>query len=210
MRRVEAILATAIALGSSGCVLKRKPQTVAAAPAPPKPVSLPTPEPPRTDLSVPQTNVELPPPQPVNPDAIASAEPSEKTNTISAPRTDKPSRTRATQASNAAAQHTEPVGPVVPPAPPTESVERPPIQEILPPAELHRLQMEAVKNRQEIQKKLQQLGRRPLSPEQIDMRDKARSFVTQSDEAQKAGDMRKAAEFAAKGLVLARALVEGR
>ena len=211
MRRVQAILATAIAFSLSSCVLSKKPQTVAAAPAPPKPVSLPAPEPPRTGLSDTQTQVELPPPQPLNLEAIASNEP-EKTPAVSAPRNDRPSRGRGGQSTTSAAQSGL-VGPPVPiaaTAPAATESERPPIQEILSPGELRRFQDDAVRNRQEIRQKLQQLGRRRLSTKEQEMKDQAQSFSRQSDDAQKSGDMRKAFELSARGVVLAKALVEGK
>jgi hypothetical protein len=92
---------------------------------------------------------------------------------------------------------------------PTEP-ERPPIQEIVPPAELNRLQAEAVKSKQEISQRLEQIRRRRLNRQDQDTRERVQSFVRQSDEAQRKGDMRLAYELASRGLVLAKTLVDGR
>src|SRR5215813_444319 len=73
MRRVEALLAVAAALALAGCALRAKP-TVTAAASPPKPVIPAAPPPAPAPLSIPQTNVQLPPPQPVNPDALVTEE----------------------------------------------------------------------------------------------------------------------------------------
>src|SRR5690349_950623 len=74
MRRAEVLLMIAIAASSAGCSF-RKPQTAKAAPAPPRPVAPATPAPPPEPLSIPQTNVYLPAPQPVTPEALATTIP---------------------------------------------------------------------------------------------------------------------------------------
>lgn len=212
MRRVEAILAVALALSLSGCVLRGKPQTAGVAPAPPRPVSIPTPAPPPEALSVPQTQVELPPPQPLSVDAIASTQPLETAPITPIPRNNKPQRPGSGRP--AAAQRTETVAPPATSAPPAQvqptEPERPPIQEIVPPAELNRLQAEAVKSKQEISQRLEQIRRRRLNRQDQDTRERVQSFVRQSDEAQRKGDMRLAYELASRGLVLAKTLVDGR
>jgi hypothetical protein len=88
--------------------------------------------------------------------------------------------------------------------------ERPPIQPIVPAAELQRLQGEAEKIKKEIRQTLQSLGRRRLSAKEQDMKTQALSLVKQSDDAQTQGDMRTAYECARRGLVYAKALVESR
>ena len=95
------------------------------------------------------------------------------------------------------------------PPPPVEP-ERPLIQEILPPAELSRLQKDATQKRQETTYRLQQLRRRRLGKQEQDQVEQIQSFLRLSDEAQKKGDMRKASELAEKALVLAKALSENR
>jgi hypothetical protein len=208
MIRVEAILAVAMALSLSGCVLPGKPRTANATPAPPRPVSLPTHEPPPAQLSVPQTKAELPPPQPLSADAVASTQPLDEAPSTPAPRNNKPAKPRAP----AVAPRAETVGPAaaqtLPAPPPAES--RPPIQEIVPAAELNRLQAEAEKSKREIRQRLEQARKHRLSPQEQDLREQVLSFVKQSDQAQARGDMRKACDLAVRGLVLAKELVDGR
>jgi hypothetical protein len=212
MRRVEAILAVAMAISLSGCVVGGKPKVVSAAPLPPKPVSAPTPVAPPEPLSVPQTHVELPPLQPLSADAVLSTQaPDETPNPTgtSSPPT-RPSRPRSNQ--SAGSQRPEIIGPPAPPATPPQPAEseRQPIQDIVPAAELNRLRTEATKNREEIHQRLQQLGRRRLSPKDQDLKDRALSLAKLSDQAQRQGDILKAKELAAKGLVLAKSLFDGK
>jgi hypothetical protein len=215
MRRVEAILAVAMALSLSGCVLPGKPKTVSAAPVPPKPVSLPPSAAPSEPLSVPQTQVELPPAQPLSQDAIASTQPLEEVPSTPVPHNNKPQRPGSSR--TAASQRTETAAPSAPPAassppvqPQSTEPERPPIQEIVPPAELNRLQAEAVKSKQEIAQRLEQFRKRRLSPKESELKEQVQSFVKLSDQAQKKGDMRQAYALAVRGLELAKQLVDGR
>jgi hypothetical protein len=201
-----------MAFSLSACVVGKKPQTVSAAPMAPKPVSPPTPEPPPGPLSMPQTVQELPPAQPLSNEAIASTESPEETPTIPVPRNTKPARSGQNRI--AASRTAEPVGPptpAVPPVqPPAESEPRPQIQEIVPAAELKRLQGEADKTKQEIRQRLQQIGRRHLSPKDQETKNGALSYLRESDEAEKLGDMRKAFELASRGLLLVKLLTDGR
>src|ERR1051325_4783810 len=66
---VFVVIAMAVSLGAC---LPGKQKTAKAAPAPPKPVAPAPPPAPPPNLSAPQTNVELPPPQPVPAEALAS------------------------------------------------------------------------------------------------------------------------------------------
>jgi hypothetical protein len=212
MRRVDAILAAAMAISLGGCVLRNKPQAAAPAPVQPAPPPIAKPAPPSPPLSANQTQVDLPPPQPLSLAAIATTEPPEETPTTVAPRNPNKKGGKPASTSTSASQHTEPVGPVPPPVvppPPAES-ERPQIGEIVPAAEQRRLQAEATKIKQDIHQKLQQVGRRRLSAKDQDLKDQANSLVAQSDAAQHQGDMRKAYDLALRGLVYAKALVDSR
>jgi predicted Holliday junction resolvase-like endonuclease len=88
--------------------------------------------------------------------------------------------------------------------------ERPPIQEILSAAEATRLLNEAVKSRQEINQVVEQLKKHHLSRVEVETKEQAVSLSKLSEQAQKSGDMRKASELAVKGLVLAKALLDGK
>jgi hypothetical protein len=80
----------------------------------------------------------------------------------------------------------------------------------VPPAELNRLQAEAVKTKQEIRQRLEQARKHKLSANDQTLRDQALTFVRLSDQAEKKGDMRQASELATRGLVAAKALTDGR
>ena len=190
----------AFALCLSSCSL-RKPQTVKAAPPPPAPAAAPAPTPPAEPLSIPQTDVHLAPPQPVTAEAAATAGlPEEPAGTPAPPRTVVRPRQPAapkpeTQAPPAATT----------PAPPAEP-ERPPIQEVTPAAEQKRLQDETASRTREVRQLIDPLDRRRLNRQQRGVLDRVQSFLKQSDEAERRGDMRQASELVQRALVLAREL----
>jgi hypothetical protein len=92
----------------------------------------------------------------------------------------------------------------VPTPPPAE--ERHPILEVLPAAELKRLQEEAQARRREVRQVVEPLDRARLSRQQRGILDRVETFLKQSDEAERRGDMRQASELAQRALVLAREL----
>jgi hypothetical protein len=204
MGRVEAaaalsIVAVALTISMAGCVLTGKPKTTAAAvPPQPQPPAQPKAAPPAEPLSIPQTQVQLPPPQPVNQDALTavpSPEPAEP------PATPKPVRRTAPPQPKPEA--------AAPPVPPAEP-ERPPIQEIVPADERRHNQESADNRKREIRQTLEQAKTRHLTPEQNKTVKRIQSFVAQSDDAEKRGDMRQADALAERGLVLAKELSGGK
>jgi hypothetical protein len=199
MGRVEAILAAALAISLAGCALSGKPKTTAGAvPPQPQPAAQPKPAPPPEALSIPQTQVQLPPPQPLNPDALTSVPPPEPAEPAAAP---KPAR----RTTPAPAQPKPEVAPAAQPA----DAGRPPIQEIVPADERKRYQESADGRKREIRQVLEQAKTHRLTSEQNKMVKRIQAFVTQSDDAQKRGDMRQADALAERGLVLARELAGG-
>jgi hypothetical protein len=80
----------------------------------------------------------------------------------------------------------------------------------VPAAELNRLQADAIKTKQEVLQRLELARKRRLTPKEQKLRAEAISFVNLSDQALKKGDMRQAYELAARGLVQAKALTDGR
>lgn len=192
-----AILALAAAVLLGGCSL-RKPKTVQAAPPPPKPAVVKPAEP----LSIPQTSVELPPPQPVPPESLPPPEPGAQPPAAPAtprsnPRPPRPSPQPA---------RTDPVPPAGPP-PPAQSAEppRPPIVEALPPVEAKRLQDETHGRVQETRQLIGRISARRLR-QQDSLHKRIESFLTQAEEAERRGDMRQASELAGRALLLAREL----
>jgi hypothetical protein len=195
MRVSEALLILAVGIGLSGCA--RKPKTASLPPAPPKPAA-PAPAPPPEPLSVPQTNVHLPPPQPLTPEAIATTQlPGGPTAAPTPPPRTNPRPPRPRPA--------EPPAVAVPPSAPPPNIEagRPPITEVLPSGELKRLQDEAAQRAQEARKLIRQL---PPQRRRQDSVRRIETFLKQAQEAERRGEMRQASELAGRALVLAREL----
>ena len=194
----QAVLLLAVTACLPSCVLK-KPQTVKAAPPAPTPAVAAAPAQPPEPLSVPQTDVHLPPPQRVTPEAAATTVPPEPAGTPPPPRP-------AARPKPAAPTRTD-APPAAQPATPTPAEpERPTIQEVTPAAEQKRLQDEASARKNEVRRLVEPLDRRRLNRQQRGMLDRVESFVKQSDDAERRGDMRQASELAQRALVLAREL----
>lgn len=186
----------------SGCVLRSKPQTVRAAPPAPQPAAVETaaakPEP---TLSIPQTQVELPPPQPLNPEALEVSPPVEPT--VNAPATMRrpagPPPITVPKPVEAAAQ----------PAAPPEA-ERAPVREIVPAEDLKRLQESADARKREVRQMLAQTRARRVNGREQGVIDTVESFLKLSDQAETRGDMRQASALAERAWVLAKDLRGGR
>jgi hypothetical protein len=205
-RATQAILAACMAISLAGCVLRGSPKTAAAVPAAPKPVASAPPAPPPPPLSIPQTNVELPKPQPLDPAALITApqpEPVPETSTA----------TRSTRRSNTPSQGPAPNSPTrveTPPAPPQPEPERPPIQEIVPAAEQKRLQDSVQSRKADINRILDQTKNRRLGPLQQGVVRTIRSLVGLADDAEKHGDFRQADALAERAQILAREFQAGK
>jgi hypothetical protein len=196
MGRVDGILAVALALSMAGCALRGTPKT-AAVPPQPQPAAQPKPAPPPEPLSVPQTQVSLPPPQLLNMEALSTPPPAPPVEQPAAP---KPVRRTTTV--------TPPPKPEVvgPAAQPAAEPERPPIQEIVPEDERRRFQESADARKRETRQLVEQARAHRLNTDQKKMVTRIQSFVTQSDDAEKHGDMRQADALAERALVLAKEL----
>ena len=204
MKRTNAIVAVAALAGAlclAGCAAQGKTPVAAVVPAPiPAKVAPPPPPPePRQPLSMPQTVVELPQPQPVPDEAYDQAQ-SPQPATVPAA-VSRPQRPPPAPASK---PDPTPVAAAPPPEP-----ERPTIQEILPAVEQKQLQAQATEMRNQARQILDQLKGR-VSPQQKDNETMAQVFITQSNDAEKRGDMRQAARFAERSLTLARDLQSGK
>jgi hypothetical protein len=95
-----------------------------------------------------------------------------------------------------------------PPAPAPETA-RPTVIEILPPAELKRLQDSADARKRQVRKVLDQMGSRRLNPSQREKVSRIRSFLQLSDEAEVKNDMRTADALAERAQVLVGELQSG-
>jgi hypothetical protein len=203
MHRAHLLPVLAIALGLSGCVLKKTP-VAKAAPPPPKPTVAPAPAPPPEPLSLPQTTVVLPPAQPLSQEAILTTQPPEETP-VPAP----PPRTgsRPSRQNNAGQQKPpEPVPPPVVAPPAANEPERPPLQEMLTGPERQRLLDETTTRKTEAIRLVDQAKRRRLTRQQNGTVERIQQFIKQANDAEQRGDLRQASELADRALVLAREL----
>jgi hypothetical protein len=201
MKRVEAILAAGLAISLSGCIFHRNTKIAKIAPPPPKPVVAPSPPPLPQPLSIPQTNVQLPPPQPVSPEALATTQPREETPSAPAPVRTPPRRPPVESAPKSVEAAAPPPATVTPPA-----EERQPIQEVLPPGERQRLSDEADARKRDTLHVLDQVQPQRLTAAQRAIVERVQAFLKQADEAKLRGDVRQADELAGRALVLAKEL----
>jgi hypothetical protein len=183
----------------AGCLLNGKPKTLAGAPAPPQTAA---PAPPAEPLSIPQTHVDLPAPQPLNPDALATAQPVE-TPPPAQPKPAPPQKPAHTPAASSA-KPSDPQTPAAEPEQPT----RPQIQEILPPDEESRLRDSAHGHQAQAAALL--AAAKPTTANQRRAEAEIRQFLKQSVEAETAGDMRLADQLAERANILAKELQSGK
>jgi hypothetical protein len=204
MGRVEAILAAGLAfvlaLSMAACATAAKPNSI----APPAPVQ---------PLSVPQTQVQLPPPQPLNAEAIPHPASPQPLNSAAAAVPPPPEPAAPPGAPGNVRRppvspppKAEPVGPAAQPATP----ERAPIQQIVPADERRRLQDSAAARKRETRRLVEQAKAHRLSSAQNRVVIRIQSFIAQSDDAEKRGDMRQADALAERALILAKELADGK
>jgi len=184
----------------AGCTLRETKQ--AAAPPPPKPAPVKAePEPP---LSVPQTNVQLPSPQPVNPDAIVPVPAESPAVTEKAEETAPAPRPARRQASPQRSE-VEPPAAAAPPA--GEAPEESPttLQPMLSPQEQKRLQESIEARRREVAELLKKAERRS-SEQNKAVEERIQSFLSLSEKAAQRGDYTQADALSERALILAREL----
>jgi hypothetical protein len=199
---VAIVLAVSLPVFQSACALSGKPKTSAAAVTPPqpKPAADTKPAAPPEPLSVPQTQVQLPPPQPINPDAVPP--PSKPEEPAPAPTAPRPVR-------RTSPQPTKPETSAPPAATPAEP-ELGPVQEVLTADERKRFQESADNRKSEIRHLLTQIKSHRLNAELNREVKRIQTLVAQSDDLEKHGDMRQADALAERGLILARELAGGK
>jgi len=177
----------------AGCTLGAKKQTV----VPPPPAPQPTTEP---QLSVPQTSVVLPSPQPVNPDAIPPLETAQKPAPEKPEGSSTPAR-RVARRPATARPEAEPEADT-PPAPPPE---QPAIQPIMSAEEQRRIQGAIEARRREIADWMTRAKGHP-SDHNVSLVERIKSFLTQSEEAEKRGDYAQADALSERAVILAKEL----
>jgi len=198
MRSVAFISVLALAVLLAGCFLQGKQPVAQAAPPPPAaPAAKSTA--PSQPLSLPQTEVELPPPQPIPDGALTAAEtPQEPPEPATPPRPPK----RAPGPATAPPARPETAAP---PAA-TEEPARAPIQEVLPADESKRLQDSAAEHKREIRRLVELARGRRLNSHEVSVVTRIEGLVKLSDDAEAKGDMREADALAERALVLAKDL----
>jgi len=165
-------------------------------------------------LSVPQTQVTLPPAQPVNPAALpqdteaAQAPPPAAVETpqpVPSPAL-PPARPRAAPSRPAAspAAQTQPQPQAQTPPVVEAPAERPAIQAVVPAAEIKKLKDSADARKRDVRAILARMNSRRLSAADQDLVKRIEFFLSQSDDAEKRGDMSQADAFAQRAQDLAK------
>jgi hypothetical protein len=218
MREIGAV-SVVMALWLSGCSLRSKQQAKVVTPPPPQPTA-PAPQPPPQPLSIPQTQTQLPPPQPISDEALATIQSTAQPagTQPSAPAASPGSRRPAgpvagpkpeSASAPGAAPAPQPATPPGPAATPAETETRGTFQEIIPPAELKRLQDSVAARKQEIRKVLDMADKLKLTADQKSVVARIQSFMQQSDEAEKRNEWRRADALAERAQVLAKEFSSG-
>jgi hypothetical protein len=200
MKPAASILVASLALSLAGCLFRGTPKTAQAAPVTPKPAVAPAPPPPPPPLSISQTHPDLPAPQPISNEALATTD-SQPEEHAPAPAAPKPPRTHTSQP-----PRTDPPAPAptVGPTAPEPDV-RPPVAPLVPADEKRQLQTDTQHDRQESTRLVERAGAR-LNRGQVQLKRSVESYLQLSSEAEKRGDLRQAREFAGRALLLAKEL----
>lgn len=203
MTRAKILLVAAITIPLAGCLLSGKPKTIAALPAAPQP-SAPAPSEP---LSIPQTDVQLPAPQKLEPGALTPdthAEPAPPAQAKAAAPVKPPPRAAAPTP-----QSKPPDAAPPPPDPPAAAeTTRAPIHEIMSEDERNRMRDEARAYRDQTRKLMADAN--PHTANQKRVKAEIEQFLKQSTDAENAGDMRLADQFAERAHILAKELQSGK
>jgi hypothetical protein len=149
---------------------------------------------------VPQTRVQLPPPQALNPEALALAPPPQT------PPASPPAPPAAPVIRRAPPATPKPE----PPPPAAAEPARPSIQEVLPEGRRNQLLESAAASRQRIRTWLDSTKAQRLAGQAKLTRDRIQSFLKASTEAERRGDMREAVQLAERAEILIRELQGGR
>ena len=201
--RVRAILFAACLLPAA-CTWRPR-QTAAKAPATaPKPA---TPAPPRADtaanqpLSVPQTQVDLPRPQPIQEEALATIRPESPPPPEPATPATRPARPRPEPRQQATAPP-----PPTPPANPPAT--RPRIRPVETPGERQRLLTGITNRKGQVQDALAKAKNRQLTEAEKSAVERIQAFLEQTDAALKDQDLQQAEALSNRALMLCQVLSE--
>ncbi len=205
MKRTTLSLALLLGLGLAGCSLRGDPQ--AKTPPPPAPSAA---RPSQADakpadsagepLSIPQTQVRLPKPQPIDPEALAT-----QPVMLPEPPPVNPSVKPVRRAPAAAQAKPEPPDPTADATHPAET-QRARIEPLLPADERRQLVEETEKRLRQAEETVDRLSARPLNNDQRSAVERIRSFTKQSRQALDRSETQQAVELADRALLLAQEL----
>ena len=213
MTRLLAIPLLAI-VAMSSCALSGK-NAAGKAPTPPPPPATaaakpPAPPPP---ISTPQTEVQLPPPQPISEAALATipAVAKEPETEEKPPANRKPPAVATTPKSETPAAET-PSAIQGPPAPPptTPAEEQPRLQPVYTEEERRRKLAEVERRKGEIEITLRNMNQVRMPPDQKSVVDRILSFIGQAEDMAKRGDFRSAEALMVRAEILIKELSSGR
>lgn len=209
MRLCPKVTMGVMALLLSGCEMKMGRAKTPPAPQPTVAQAEPPPAPgPSEPLSIPQTQVKLPRPQPIDPEALATppSPPSEPSATRPARRA---KRTGPQPAAAPPAKPEQPVETAETPPPATEPP-RPRIEPVLPEDQRKQLQEDVASRLRDVEQKLARLALLRLpEPEKASV-ERIRSFAKLSQAALYRGDLQQANSLSERALIAAQELLRDR
>jgi hypothetical protein len=211
MRSVSQTTIGLLALMLSACEMKLP---HAKTPSPPQPVSAqaepPAESAPAEPLSIPQTTVRLPNPQPIDPDALA-------TPPVNVPA--EASKTRQSNHGGSKRQGPQPASaapPVKPETgetadpPPTTEAQRPPIGPVLSDDERRRMNEDVYSRLKDVDQMLGRIAALRLSDAEKSSVERIRSFQKLSRDAVEHGEIQQATALADRAVLLAQEVLRGR
>jgi hypothetical protein len=196
--RISLGIVAAVALSLAGCAARAK--NASATPAALKPAA-PVAPPPPVALSTPQTNIQLPKPQPID-DAAWETVPPATPDTAAKPPAAPPPRTIMRP------PRTEPA-----PTPPVATAEtvRPQFQEVISESDKKKLQDSVANRRREVDRILEQVQKRQrLTQPQKNTLGEIRGLMKLCDDYEKRNEWPQADTMAERAQILAKQLVNGK
>jgi hypothetical protein len=207
MRRILKLIIGVMALLLSGCEMKIPHAKPAAPPQPAAAKAEPPPEPASNDpLSIPQTQVRLPNPQPIDPDALAPP-PVPPAETAQPHPSRRPKRQAPQPASASPPGKPETVESAD--APPSTE-ERPPIGPVLSDDERRRQNEDISSRLKDVDQMLGRLSTLRLSDAEKNSVERIRSFQKLARDAQEHGQIQQASALAERAVLLAQEVLRGR
>ena len=199
-------------LVSAGCAVKAARTTALPAPAAPLTGQSPSTAVDDEPISIAQTNVALPRPQPIQPDALGAAPPEvtrapEPPNQIAKPRI--PAAPKAEPRQQTSVIPAPPQGPA-PPPPANPAGSRRRIRPVESAAEHHRLLTEIGSRQRQVQDILAKAKTRQLSEQEKAAADRIQAFLDQTEEALKDQDLQQAEALSSRALLLCQELNSGK